>query len=340
MYDTLEGEHIRLRKAREDDSAVKLRRIAQSNRQEIDAFIVQRWYSLTMVVHGECVDLGAADGFAAYEAGELVGLVTFRVAAGAMEILSLDSVREGRGIGGALLDAAVAEARRAGCERVWLITTNDNLAALRFYQRRDFDMVALHRNALDASRRIKPEIPFICENGIPLRHEIELELPLRPAVLSDTPGVAIRETELTDEALAALIRLSQDWEAEGSCHGYRANTREDIEGNRIFLAEAGGEVVGYLFGHRELSQKATSIMPDGTPVFEIEELYVVPARRGQGIGKALFAFAEAAVAGDGDAEYLMLSTATKNHRAILHFYLDEVGMQFWSARLFKRIRGR
>ena len=138
--------------------------------------------------------------------------------------------------------------------------------------------------------------------------------------------------------LTTLIRFSEDWEAESSCWGYRANTREDIEGNRIFLAEDGGEVVGYLFGHRELSEKAASIMPDGTPVFEVEELYVVPARRGRGIGKVLFAFVEAAVA--DEAEYLMLSTATKNHRAILHFYVDEVGMQFWSARLFKRLGGR
>ena len=148
----------------------------------------------------------------------------------------------------------------------------------------------------------------------------------------------IREAELTDDVLTTLIRFSEDWEAESSCWGYRANTREDIEGNRIFLAEDGGEVVGYLFGHRELSEKATSIMPDKTPVFEVEELYVVPEWRSRGIGKALFSFAEAAVA--DEAEYLMLSTATKNHRAILHFYVDEMGMQFWSARLFKRIRNR
>ena len=147
--------------------------------------------------------------------------------------------------------------------------------------------------------------------------------------------VTLREAALTPALLAELIRLSRDWEAEGSCHGYRKNTPADIEGNRIFLAEDGAEPIGYLFGHRETAEKASSIMPEGTPFFELEELYVRPEYRRFGIGKRLFAFAEQAVS--EDAEFLMLSTATKNWRAILHFYLEELGMEFWSARLFKKL---
>lgn len=146
----------------------------------------------------------------------------------------------------------------------------------------------------------------------------------------------IREAELNDALLETLIALSKDWEAERSCHGYRANTRADIEGNRIFLAEENGAVVGYLFGHMERSEKQSSVMPDGTPYFELEELYVVPERRSAGVGAALFTHAEAAL--KSDTEYILLSTATKNARAILHFYMDVLDMQFWSARLFKRIR--
>ena len=146
----------------------------------------------------------------------------------------------------------------------------------------------------------------------------------------------IREAELNDALLETLIALSKDWEAERSCHGYRANTRADIEGNRIFLAEENGAVVGYLFGHMERSEKQSSVMPDGTPYFELEELYVVPERRSAGVGAALFTHAEAAL--KSDTEYFLLSTATKNARAILHFYMDVLDMQFWSARLFKRIR--
>ena len=76
-------------------------------------------------------------------------------------------------------------------------------------------------------------------------------------------------------------------------------------------------------------------MPEGTPCFEVEELYVVPDRRSQGIGAGLFRYAEEAV--KPDAEYMVLSTATRNWRAVFHFYLDELDMSFWSARLFKKI---
>ena len=146
----------------------------------------------------------------------------------------------------------------------------------------------------------------------------------------------IHEVELNNAVLDKLIALSKDWEAEQSCHGYRANERADIEGNRIFLAEEDGATLGYLFGHMEKSEKQSSVMPDGTPYFEIEELYVVPSRRSRGVGAALFAYAEEALRPETD--FILLGTATKNWRAILHFYLDVADMQFWSARLFKRIK--
>lgn len=147
--------------------------------------------------------------------------------------------------------------------------------------------------------------------------------------------IRITETELTEDVLNELIRMSEEWEAEQSCYGYRKNERTDIVGNRIFLACEGTVVAGYLFGHVEKSEKAISIMPDGTPFFEVEEIYVRPTYRGHGIGKQLFEYAEQAAT--GEAEYMMLSTATKNWKAILHFYIEELGMSFWSARLFKKI---
>jgi len=148
--------------------------------------------------------------------------------------------------------------------------------------------------------------------------------------------VEIHEVPLDDSALETLIALSRDWAAENSCWGYHANTRAYIEGNRVFLAEEGGAVLGYLFGRVCRSENMRSIMPEGTPFFEVEELYVVPARRGEGIGAALFRYVEEVVR--GEAEYVVLSTATKSWRSILHFYLDELDMRFWSARLFKPLR--
>ena len=87
------------------------------------------------------------------------------------------------------------------------------------------------------------------------------------------------ETDLTEEVLNELIRMSEDWEKENSCHGYRKNEKSDIDGNRIFLAYDGDTVIGYLFGYAEKSKESSSIMPDGTPCFEIEELYIRPEYR-------------------------------------------------------------
>ena len=145
----------------------------------------------------------------------------------------------------------------------------------------------------------------------------------------------IHEVIPDEKTLAQLIHFSEDWAAENSCYGYRPNDKTDIEGNRIFFAEDGDAVIGYLFGKICRSEQMKSIMPEGTPYFEVEELYVVPERRSQGIGAKLFKYTEEAV--KSEAEYMVLSTATKNWQAIFHFYLDELDMTFWSARLFKKI---
>lgn len=145
----------------------------------------------------------------------------------------------------------------------------------------------------------------------------------------------ISEVKLTESVINILIRLSKDWEAENSCHGYRANDKSDIEGNRVFLARENNNVIGYLFGNIFESENMRSVMPKGTSCFEVEELYVIPEKRLLGVGTALFKYAENAV--KDEAEYIVLSTATKNWKAIFHFYLEELGMEFWSARLYRKI---
>ena len=155
-----------------------IRRIDQTNRKQIDAFIVRQWYTLQMVVHGESIDLGTADGFYACDGDEIIGLITWKQFGKEIEILSLDSLLEAHGIGTALLNEVIREAKEIDVEKIRLITTNDNLPALRFYQKRGFDMVHIYRNALEQARKIKPEIPLIGMDGIPLKHEIELNLML------------------------------------------------------------------------------------------------------------------------------------------------------------------
>jgi hypothetical protein len=88
---------------------------------------------------------------------------------------TLGATEEGIGAGRALLDDAAHRAGAAGCTRAWLVTTNDNANAIRFYQRQGWELVAKHRDAVTESRRLKPEIPERGYDDIPIRHELEFE---------------------------------------------------------------------------------------------------------------------------------------------------------------------
>jgi ribosomal protein S18 acetylase RimI-like enzyme len=151
------------------------RRLKKADLPRVRQFWIDRWGGDEMVIRGQLVRPDGLDGFVA---GDWLGLVTFYIRDDECEITSLDSLSEGQGIGTALIEAVAAEARQKGCRRVALITTNDNLHALGFYQRRGFVLASIHRGAIDRAREIKPTIPLVGENNIPIRDEIELELPL------------------------------------------------------------------------------------------------------------------------------------------------------------------
>lgn len=140
----------------------------------------ERWGGVISVSRGVVHDTTKLPGFVALHDGERVGVATYRIVDDACELVTLDSAREGAGVGTALVDAVAEAARAAGAVRLWLITTNDNLHALRFYQRYGFDLIAVHHGAVARSRALKPSIPDIGLDGIPIRHELELELPLPP----------------------------------------------------------------------------------------------------------------------------------------------------------------
>jgi len=149
--------------------------LTPADRDEVRRFIEAQWGADHVVAHGQVFYPHELAGAAAREAGALAGLITWHIAGEGCEIVTLDSLRPGTGLGTALIEAARGAARAAGCRRLWLITTNDNLEALRFYQKRGFQLARLHRGALAVSRRLKPSIPLVGAHGIPLRDELELE---------------------------------------------------------------------------------------------------------------------------------------------------------------------
>ncbi len=139
--------------------------------------IIRGWGADFVVSRGRKLYPVALPGFVAESSdGTRLGLITYEIRNKHCEIVTLDALEKFRGVGTALTEQVKRVARSAGCTRLWLITTNDNLDAIRFYQRRGFVIAAVHVNALVASRRLKPSIPLVGMHGIALRDEIEFEM--------------------------------------------------------------------------------------------------------------------------------------------------------------------
>jgi GNAT superfamily N-acetyltransferase len=133
------------------------------------------WGGESVVSRGRIHRLADQEAVIAWIEETRVGAATYYPSYLDWELTSINAVTEGQGIGSALLDFVEAEALEAGAERLWLITTNDNVRALRFYQRRGYRLIALHAGAVDESRKLKPTISEIGYDGIPIHDEIELE---------------------------------------------------------------------------------------------------------------------------------------------------------------------
>lgn len=117
------------------------------------------------------------DGFIALRNNEIIGLITYMVEANECEICSLNSFIENKGIGTALINKVKEYAKKNSCSRIKLITTNDNIRGLEFYQKRGFTFSNLFKNSIEEySRKLKPQIPLYADNGLPIRDEIELEM--------------------------------------------------------------------------------------------------------------------------------------------------------------------
>jgi ribosomal protein S18 acetylase RimI-like enzyme len=143
---------------------------------------VRRWGAECVVVHRAPLYPAGLPGFVAEDAdGALVGMATYALGPAGCGIVTLETLSEGRGIGRELVGAVIDRDREARCSRVRLITTNDDLRAIGFYQRRGFRLVAVHRDAVTRSRAFKPSIPEVGTSGIRILDEIELELVLDAA---------------------------------------------------------------------------------------------------------------------------------------------------------------
>ena len=146
---------------------VDIRPLTDADRDAVVGILTRSWGTTSVAGHGVLYDAATLPGLIATRSGRAVGLLTFHIDDAEWEVVTLDAVDSGSGIGTALLRSVEQAARAAGARR------------LRFYQRCGFDLVALHRDAVNRSRAtLKPSIPLEVD-GIPLRHELELERILR-----------------------------------------------------------------------------------------------------------------------------------------------------------------
>ncbi len=156
--------------------ALNIRPLGENDRDWVTGLLVEHWGSENIITRGRDQKADELPGFVAVHDDKYAGLITYHIDGGQCEIVSINSLVEGISIGSALVKAVTDAAAEAGCKRIWLVTTNDNTHALRFWQKRGFSMVAVYPNAVEQSRRLKPEISLVGNDGIPIRDEIELEM--------------------------------------------------------------------------------------------------------------------------------------------------------------------
>jgi len=148
------------------------------DRSWISGVLQERWGATTIVSRGRSLLADQLPALVAETEGERAGLLTYRLEHGQCEVVTIDALVPHREVGSALLAAARERALAEGCRRLWLTTTNDNLDALRFYQRRGLRLVAVHVGAVDVARQIKPAISLVGSFGIAVHDELELAMEL------------------------------------------------------------------------------------------------------------------------------------------------------------------
>jgi len=155
---------------------VQIRPVTFSDRRWVTETVAGHFASARIVSRGVLHDSEELPGLAAVQDGSPCGVLLYAIRDAECEIVVLISLVGRTGVAAALLGAVQGTARDAGCRRLWLVTTNDNQAAIDFYSGRGWSLKAVHEDAVTEARRLKPEIPDLGHNGVPIRDEFEFEL--------------------------------------------------------------------------------------------------------------------------------------------------------------------
>ncbi|HEY0605473.1 MAG TPA: GNAT family N-acetyltransferase [Herpetosiphonaceae bacterium] len=159
-------------------SSISIRDLTEGDQAWMQDFLLTYNHSLRVVSRGTLHYVPDLPGLIATYRNIPSALLTYTIVGQECEVVTLHAAVQRQGLGARLLATARRRAQALGCSRLWLITTNDNEPAIRFYQRQGMTLVAVHHNALAESRKLKPEIPLVGLGGKPLRDEIEFEFRL------------------------------------------------------------------------------------------------------------------------------------------------------------------
>lgn len=155
---------------------MKIVTLNNENRIAVDQYIAEEWGGPLVVTIGNVYDTRHLPGYIMTEDGKIMGGILYRMNGSECEIAVLYSLVENRGVGSTLIRQVINSAVKEGCRRVWLVTSNDNTHAIRFYQRFGFDLKMVYINSFDVIRKIKPNLPERGIDDIPLAHEFEFEI--------------------------------------------------------------------------------------------------------------------------------------------------------------------
>lgn len=154
-----------------------IRKVEKNDKQLIIDYLIREWGSTLIVLReGEMFDLQNEEGFIVYDGDTVIGLITYRITGHICEILSINSNIKKHGLGTSLIEKVKECSQLNNCDLLRVITTNDNLSAIGFFQKRGFRLVKLYVNAMDYVRKVKPDVPLVGENNIPLNDELEFEM--------------------------------------------------------------------------------------------------------------------------------------------------------------------
>lgn len=151
-------------------------RLDESFRNSVDAYIRHLWSGPKSVALGELYDTSILPGFVVVDDGALLGAALYRLYNEECEVSVLFSLIQKEGVGTKLLDAVIDTARQEKARRVWLVTTNDNTQAIRFYQKYGFSLKAVHIGSFEVTRKLKDKIPEVGIDNIRIEHEFEFEI--------------------------------------------------------------------------------------------------------------------------------------------------------------------